>query len=206
MSDSRPVGRFADYSPRGGADPRPALPADLRIRPVEFRDLSSVALLAAEREGGDVATHRSALEREFARTREGDDLAIWVAELDGRVVAYARTVRFAPPSDAPRDTAPEGWYLMGVVVSPGSRRRGIAEALTRARLDWLAARTDVVRYVANARNAPTIDLHARLGFREVTRRFTLPGVTFDGGVGILFEWIVADRERESDSPVPGNAG
>jgi len=34
-------------------------------------------------------------------------------------------------------------------------------------------------------NAASLLLHYRLGFREVTRDFTYPGVTFTGGVGVL---------------------
>jgi hypothetical protein len=32
----------------------------------------------------------------------------------------------------------------------------------------------------------SIDLHRDLAFVEVTRDFTFPGVTFEGGSGILF--------------------
>jgi hypothetical protein len=32
----------------------------------------------------------------------------------------------------------------------------------------------------------SIALHAQLGFREVTREFSFPGLSFDGSEGILF--------------------
>jgi hypothetical protein len=63
------------------------------------------------------------------------------------------------------------------------RRRGIAHALTRARLDRLAP---PVYYFANERNRASIDLHAPFGFQELTRDFWHPDVTFTGGGGILF--------------------
>lgn len=59
-------------------------------------------------------------------------------------------------------------------------------ALTAHRLDWVRGRAEVVYYFANARNGATIDLHRRLGFEEVTRDFAIPGVAFEGGVGVLF--------------------
>jgi len=40
-------------------------------------------------------------------------------------------------------------------------------------------------YFTNARNEASLRLHRELGFREVTRDFSYPGVTFEGGVGIL---------------------
>lgn len=181
------VHAFASHAPRRASDPRAAAPAGLVIRTAEPADVDRVAALVAERDGGDVPTHFAGLTRELARIRDGADVAVWVAVLDAAIVGYARALRFVRPSEAPPDTAPDGWYLTGVIVDPAHRRRGIGEAATRARLAWLATRTDVVRYFANERNGATIDLHARLGFREVTRRFTYPGVTFAGGTGILFE-------------------
>ena len=63
---------------------------------------------------------------------------------------------------------------------------GIGAALTRHRLKVLAEITSEVYYFANALNQPTIDLHAKLGFQELTTDFQLPGVIFSGGTGHLF--------------------
>ncbi len=43
---------------------------------------------------------------------------------------------------------------------------------------------------ANARNRASIALHAAFGFEEVTRDFEVPGVTFEGGVGVLFRAVL----------------
>jgi GNAT superfamily N-acetyltransferase len=58
---------------------------------------------------------------------------------------------------------------MGLAVHPRWRRRGIAARLTLARLEWAWSRTDVVWY-----------------FREVTRNFSYPGITFNHSPGVLF--------------------
>jgi ribosomal protein S18 acetylase RimI-like enzyme len=81
---------------------------------------------------------------------------------------------------------PEGWYLGGVVVDPLQRRRGIGARLTRERLAWIAARAGQAYYFVNERNRASIDLHARLGFRELARDIRVTGLTFTGGVGLLF--------------------
>jgi ribosomal protein S18 acetylase RimI-like enzyme len=60
--------------------------------------------------------------------------------------------RFDPPPDAPANIAPAGYYLTGLLVAPGYRRRGIAEQLTRARMAWTAARVTEIWFFANAAN------------------------------------------------------
>jgi ribosomal protein S18 acetylase RimI-like enzyme len=69
------------------------------------------------------------------------------------------------------------------VIDPAWRRRGLGRALTVARLEWLAERADVVWCFTGARNEASLALHEALGFREATRDFSFPGVTFQGGAG-----------------------
>lgn len=76
--------------------------------------------------------------------------------------------------------------LGGVIVVDPWRRRGVGRALTRVRLEFLRPRAQEVFFVVNARNRASIDLHAAFGFEELTRDFEAPGVSFTGGVGILF--------------------
>jgi ribosomal protein S18 acetylase RimI-like enzyme len=91
----------------------------------------------------------------------------------------------SPPPDPPANIAPAGYYLAGLLVAPAYRRRGIGERLTRARMAWVALRGTETWFFANAANRASLLLHQGLGFREVTRDFTYPGVTFTGGVGVL---------------------
>ncbi|BCW50331.1 N-acetyltransferase [Arthrobacter sp. StoSoilB13] len=83
--------------------------------------------------------------------------------------------------------APAGYYLGGITVAPDFRRQGVAAALTEKRLEWIWARTDEAWYVVNARNAASLKLHQRWGFREVARGSGFHAVTFDGGEGLLLK-------------------
>jgi GNAT superfamily N-acetyltransferase len=74
---------------------------------------------------------------------------------------------------------------MGLLVDERWRRSGLGERLTAARLAWVWEHAQACWFFANARNRASLDLHAKLGFHEVTRAFTFPGVTFDGGEGFL---------------------
>ena len=128
---------------------------------------------------------RGPWEKSLTESVTDPERMFFVAELDGRLAGYARATRWTPPDDAPPNAAPAGWYLLGLVVAPECRRRGIGRALTLARLEAVAGRAAEIWYFANARNRSSLDLHAELGFAEVTRDFWFPGLTFDGGVGVL---------------------
>lgn len=109
-----------------------------------------------------------------------------VAEDRDTIIGYGRARLFEPEPEAPADIAPRGYYLTGVFVGPDHRRHGIGTALTQTRLDWISKRATDAWFFANARNTASIELHRRFGFEEVTRHFSFPGLTFDGGKGILF--------------------
>jgi len=82
---------------------------------------------------------------------------------------------------------PGGYYLPGVIVDPAHRGHGIGGLLVRARIDFAwSAGAPALYYFANSRNATTIALHAKFGFREIQRPFQFPGVEFEDGVGVLF--------------------
>jgi ribosomal protein S18 acetylase RimI-like enzyme len=92
---------------------------------------------------------------------------MFVAKANGQVVAYGRILRLAADEAAPG--TPAGYYLSGVLVDPAWRGRGVATALTQARLRWAFSRTDTVFYVTGADNAASLRLHAALGFQEIKR-------------------------------------
>lgn len=163
--------------------------ADVVVREAIDDDLVACGELLAQREGTDADACTTRLRRVSARAGQ----IVLVACHEGRVVGYAQAGRLTPASDGGHG-APDGWYLSGIVVAPELRRRGIGRALTVARCEWVWHRADRVYYVASDANLASLALHGSLGFREVTRDFTLPGVTFTTGTGVLFS-AEAPRRR-----------
>lgn len=195
MAGRREPDLFAEYRSRGPSEPRASRPAGLVVRPAAGPDIESLAGLAHERQGGTHEQHRAGFEKEIAEiagnavisaNAAGESHLLLVGEVAGAVVAFGRAKLFQPEPGSPANMAPAGWYLSGVIVAPALRRQGIAAELTLCRLEWIAARAAEAFYFANARNRVSIDLHARFGFTELTRDFVFPGVSFTGGVGILF--------------------
>lgn len=160
-------------------------PLVVSIREATAGDAAVLGPIAQERHGGELEPHVRTFERQIKRAVHDNDLLILVAEADGEIIAFGRAGfhHWRTPEDK---GVPEGWYLLGVVVRPAYRRRGVARELTRRRLEWLDAKCNSVYYFANAQNRASIELHEAFGFREVTRDFSYPGVEFTGGEGILF--------------------
>ena len=177
---------FEQY--RRTLDKAERLPAieDLLIRPALLTDATELGRIEAVREGGDAAQYASRLERAIVSLGTASEGLILAAQHSGTLVAIAKVRHFVPSNDAPRNIAPAGWYLSGVIVVPEYRRRGIARHLTEARLDWIAQRDQWAYYFSNVRNRVSIELHQQFGFVELTRDFTYPGAMFEGGIGVLF--------------------
>jgi GNAT superfamily N-acetyltransferase len=175
---------FADYEPGKRVGP---LPEGFATRPMARDDVPALAAIRVERGDAKPEEAAKAFEWLLGRVASGDATMI-VATVRDAVAGYGSVDRLA------REGIPEGWYLGGVVVSPPWRRRGIGARLTRERLDWVAARAERAYYFVNAQNRASIDLHAPFGFRPIVHGVVVPGVTFRGGVGILF---AADLPRGS---------
>lgn len=172
------VGVFEPYEP----EPKERQPAEtVHIRDGVSADVPA-CLDLVERV---LKLDRAPWERSLTASVTDSQRMLHVADDAGRIAGYARSTYWTRPPDAPANAAPSGWYLLGLVVAPEYRRRGIGRALTVARLRALASRTPEVWYFANARNQSSLDLHATLGFVEVTRDFWFPDLTFDGGEGVL---------------------
>lgn len=171
---------FAPYLPHAERKPTPG---NLRLREATPADVAACVaiIMSVNGDGGDETGWRTM----FDRTVAADDQALFVADIDGAIAGYARIVAHVVADDAPADAAPAGYYLMGLAIDTAWRRRGLAEALTSARLRWAWSRTDRVFYFASAANPASLDLHGRLGFEELTRAFSFPGIDFAGGVGVL---------------------
>lgn len=125
------------------------------------------------------------MRRVFQRDLADPNRPVFMAVLGGAVVGYGRTTRFDPSPTAPPNAAPSGFYLAGLLIDSAHRRRRLGRTLTLARLHWIFERAPEAYYFTDARNHASIALHAQLGFEELTRDFTLPGVVFEGDRGVL---------------------
>ena len=176
------MSRFAPY------DPHPTSretfePDRFGWRAGRASDLESIAKLSARRNQTPLHLEQERWAKIWARPEA--EREIWIAERAREVVAFGTAATWEPPQiDA--HSPPPGWYLTGVVVREPYRRQGIALELTQIRLKRLESRTPTVHYVASALNQASIDLHAKLGFVEVARDIRAEGLTFTGGVGLLF--------------------
>jgi aminoglycoside 6'-N-acetyltransferase I len=166
--------RFAltGYGQRAGGrqrrDVARPIPADgrphaVRIEPLSQPDVASAVELAVR-----VLRVKPADRAEQFAADIADELRqMFVAKANGQLVGYGRVMELSADEAGPG--TPAGCYLSGVLVDPAWRGRGVATALTRARLRWALARTDTVLCVTGADNSASLHLHAILGFQEVKR-------------------------------------
>jgi len=198
-STREPPDLFAAYEPH----PRHVLPklSNVVIRPSQLSDRDPLARIAQQRNGGKLSEYLSRFDRDLTNSpRSPDDL--WLtAEVNGAPVGYGKVSLIVPAIEAPPNHAPHGYYLGGVSVAPEWRRRGIGIELTRRRVEWISQRAPEAFYFANVRNRASIDLHAKVGFVELTRDFYLPGASFVGGIGVLFRLTFGSDPMSSDNIV-----
>jgi GNAT superfamily N-acetyltransferase len=171
---------FAEYEPR--RDRPSEAPPQVQIRLGTHGDIDACVRLLSQFS----ATDGESWHQTLARTvDDGEQRALFVAELDETLLGYGRAVR-VNETGSEGNPAPAGWYLLGVVVGQEWRRRGVGAALTRSRLEWIAERADTCWCFIHAANRASIDLHARFGFVEVSRDQSLPGMPNPDRQEVLF--------------------
>ena len=175
------MGEYAVYDPQAPrlADQVP-VGADA-IRRAVPEDAPGIAALVAQRHGMPLERALDGVRREFAGIAAGNPWILLVADVDGGVVGFGRVRQVAP-----REGVPGGWYLMGIIVHRAYRRRGIGLHLTHRRLAWIRERSREAFYFANKENRASIDLHARLGFEQVSDEFEYERASFARGDGCLY--------------------
>lgn len=163
------MSRFAAYEPSLHGVPDPGVV----VRVAVPSDVDGVLAVAASRGPVPFGPRVPAWIRDPERV-------VLVALLDGAVVGWGMVAPWAGFDDVP-----DGPYVSALTVAPAARRRGIGERLLRDLIGWAEPRSDMLGSVINASNGPSLDLHRRLGFREVARSDRFAGITFTGGVGVL---------------------
>ena len=182
-------------------DPNPANrapPFQGRIRAAHGGDAVPTAKLALHDAGAmeGLQNARDGIPLQVAleqRTKEltepglGSDRMLFVAEDAGAILGYGRARDVAAFEDVePELRPPIGWYLLGMIVDPVHRRRGIGHALTEARLDWLRERTPEVFYFTRRTNGASIALHTAFGFKAYRDHFLFPRTGLEPGDGTMY--------------------
>lgn len=168
--------RFAELDPDSQFEPW----RDVIVRSFRVEDAEAVAAIYASREGLSVLSARDIV----STWREDATRVVQVAERAGQVCGHGKAEWIDPAARG--GVGPTGWYLTGLMVQPDARRRGVGRKLTQTRIDVLSSRTSEVWYFANALNRASIALHKEFGFTRVAENIAIPGVTFEGGEGLLF--------------------
>jgi GNAT superfamily N-acetyltransferase len=173
MGSVSPTQIFSVYEPDLSG-----VPAEVVVDELVAADLSACAGLLAARAGGEIEAFEQLLARKLNDPRHVG----FIARIDGEMVGFAACtwLEFDPEP-------PSGWYLTDLGINPSARRRGAGRALTRARLDWLAAMGEPAWCFINSRNQSSVDLHLELGFQLVDDDIRVPGVEFTDGKGLLFQ-------------------
>jgi phosphinothricin acetyltransferase len=164
-----PLFAETDTAAHGRVDP------SVTVRAARPADVDGIAAVAATR--GQLA---DGFRTRVAGWTQDPGRTVLVAERDGAVAGWAV---LAPWSG--HDDVPDGWYVSALTVHPDRRRTGAGTRLLAGLLARADAEGSPARSVVNARNVPSLALHARHGFRESGRAATYAGISFDGGTGVL---------------------
>ncbi len=178
-----------------GAPPGPHV--DYAVRPAALGDAEGIAAVWLTRHEGrqaDVA-RLIAGELEMVSRREGR--LVYVAVRNEQIVAYSRARLWRPEEVATYRACPAGWWLSGTLVLEACQRRGIGNALMRARLAVLPT---PVHSKVDVANTASRAWHAVNGFEEVTREFTSPRTRDPREPMILLRWSGAGESSSKREP------
>lgn len=166
MSNRR---RFVPFEPRT----LPRQPVSAQVRIADAQDARQAARLAVT-----VVTDAGSQEdweQRLMRDVSGADRILFIATGNSELLGYTRLGLVE--SDSP---APDGYYLLGLVVAVAHRRRGVAEALVAAAIEEAQRRTGVLWSFFDVENEASAALHAHMGFVEHARGFIgFPGLPPD---------------------------
>jgi predicted N-acetyltransferase YhbS len=144
-----------------------------QVRIADLQDARKAARLAVT--VAAYAGSQADWEQRLMRDVSGQDRTLIVATVDAEVVGYTRLGLVE--SESP---APDGFYLLGLVVAVTHRRHGVAEAVIGHAIQEARRRTDVLWSFFDVENGASAALHAHMGFVEQARGVIgFPGLSPD---------------------------
>lgn len=166
------------------------LPTGILFRMANRQDSDSINTMTAERNPSqNFADIVIGTERELDRMEKMDHYKLYVAELDDKVIGFCRFAHsHGLPANKKVFPAPEGWYGLGILVSPHFRRRKVAEFLSTQRVAVLKELGATELYsVVDSTNLTSMKMHQKFGFIEISRAHGFLHIGFNGGIGCLFK-------------------
>lgn len=135
-------------------------------------DVEHAARIAFDAWNGSISDWSARFHRDIENIRHYPVVAL---DSQNSIVGYARTC-WHEDDLGEENSAPNGWYLMGLRVEEAARGRGIGQQLTSARLNWLAERAEKAYCLISSHNVPSRELHEQLGFTSHGSDFNFPGL------------------------------
>ena len=154
-------------------------------------DAAEIARITFEREGvhrkRDFNYYFKRTKKELENIETATGFHIIVAEYEGEIIGFGRSIYYDLKKIQVPYPAPSGWYLMGVVVKPEFRRRGIGRRITEERLMRIFKNSTEAYFIVDSNNQASIKLHEELGFKKISEGEGFLKVKFDDGKGYLFK-------------------
>lgn len=167
---------FEDFKPE--KEKHLPLPEKFRIRESVLADAEALAHVRLEREGREYGFLLEDVKKVINESLTVETTLMFTA-LDGNVpIGYSIMRYFIPAEDAPANTAPEGWYLLGIAILEKYRRRGIGSELISVRLRSIPEAFDTAYYFTNPKNLVSMALHNAFGFERIEEDIVFPNRKF----------------------------
>lgn len=155
---------------------------NLVVRMAREKDAVAIGKLIHDEYGHHEETY---IRRTISDMRNSKGRMVCVSTVEGIIVGYARC-RLFEEAKYPYN-GEFGWYLMGMVVHPNFRKRGIGKKLIEFRINWLRSKTKEIFYITNSRNTPSIQSHDSFGFKEIARARGFLNADFSDDQAVLFQ-------------------
>ena len=132
---------------------------------------------------------------QFARNFHSDakivPREIFKAVKGGQIVGYGRCEFFDPALGSTLyglgEELAKGIYLSGVLVHEDVRGMGVGIELTNLRIEWARERADRIYCYIQETNIPSLDMHMKLGFKQIQKDLRYPTDSKEERTGVLLE-------------------